>query len=108
VSGPDLVLERLRGPTMLADLSRRPWRARRYALTLARLHREPHSIGPPDFLRGEGATILHFDLHPANEMLTSQGPVVIDWANAARGVSALDVALTDAPMATRATKRSGD
>ena len=34
VSGPDLVLERIDGPTMLADLSRRPWRFRTHALTL--------------------------------------------------------------------------
>lgn len=94
VSGPDLTLERIDGSTMLADLRRRPWRARRHALTLARLHRELHAIPPPDALRGEGPAILHLDLHPANVMLTPRGPVVIDWANAARGDAPLDVALS--------------
>jgi hypothetical protein len=94
VSGTDLVLERIDGPTMLADLRRRPWRFRTHARTLARLHRELHSVPPPDFLRGEGAAVLHLDLHPANVMLAGRGAVVIHWANAARGDPPLDVALT--------------
>ena len=99
VSGPDLILERIDGPTMLADLRRRPWRYRAHALTLARLHREPHRLAPPDFLRGEGVAILHLDLHPANVMLAPRGPVVIDWANAGRGDAPLDVALTAVVLA---------
>jgi hypothetical protein len=35
----DLILDRLHGPTMLADLARRPWRLHRHARTLAGLHR---------------------------------------------------------------------
>jgi len=99
VSGPDLTLERIDGPTMLADLRRRPWRYRTHALTLARLHRELHAIPPPDFLTSQGAAVLHLDLHPANVMLAPQGPVVIDWANAARGDAPLDVALTAVVLA---------
>jgi tRNA A-37 threonylcarbamoyl transferase component Bud32 len=99
VSGPDLTLERVDGPTMLADLRRRPWRFRSHALTLARLHRELHAVPPPDFLGGEGDAILHLDLHPANVMLARSGPVVIDWANAARGDAPLDVALTAVVLA---------
>jgi tRNA A-37 threonylcarbamoyl transferase component Bud32 len=99
VSGPDLTLERVDGSTMLADLRRRPWRFRSHALTLGRLHRELHAVPPPDFLRGEGDAILHLDLHPANVMLARSGPVVIDWANAARGDAPLDVALTAVVLA---------
>jgi tRNA A-37 threonylcarbamoyl transferase component Bud32 len=99
VSGPDLTLERIEGPTMLADLRRRPWRYPTHARVLARLHRELHAIPPPDFLRGEGAAVLHLDLHPANVMLGRRGPVVIDWANAARGDGPLDVALTAVVLA---------
>ena len=99
VSGPDLTLERIEGPTMLDELRRRPWRFRTHARTLARLHRELHAIAPPDFLRGEGDAILHLDLHPANVMLARRGPVVIDWANAARGDAPLDVALTAVVLA---------
>ena len=99
VNGPDLTLERIDGPTMLADLRRRPWRYRTHALTLARLHRELHAIPPPDFLTGDGAAVLHLDLHPANVMLAPRGPVVIDWANAARGDAPLDVAVTAVVLA---------
>jgi len=99
VSGPDLILERIDGPTMLADLRRRPWRYRAHALTLARLHRELHQVALPDFLHGEGDAILHLDLHPANVMLAPRGPVVIDWANATRGDGPLDVALTAVVLA---------
>jgi tRNA A-37 threonylcarbamoyl transferase component Bud32 len=98
-SGSDLTLERIAGQTMLDDLRRSPWRFRTHALTLARLHRELHAIAPPEFLLGDGAAILHLDLHPANVMLAPHGPVVIDWANAARGEAAFDVALTAVVLA---------
>jgi aminoglycoside phosphotransferase (APT) family kinase protein len=38
--------------------------------------------------------VLHLDLHPANVILAPNGPVVIDWTNAAAGDPAADVALT--------------
>ena len=99
MSGPDLTLERIDGPTMLAELRRRPWRFRAHAATLARLHKELHAMAVPSFLDGHGEAILHLDLHPANVMLGPKGPVVIDWANAARGDAALDVALTAVVLA---------
>ena len=37
---------------------------------------------------------MHLDLHPGNVMHTSDGPVVIDWSNAAVGAAALDAANT--------------
>jgi Phosphotransferase enzyme family len=37
-----LVLERVEGPTMLAELRGRPWRASRHAQTLAELHARLH------------------------------------------------------------------
>jgi len=100
VSGADLTLERIAGPTMLEDLRRRPWRFRAHAITLARLHRELHAIPPaPLHLSDEGDAVLHLDLHPANVILSPNGPVVIDWANAARGDAPLDVALTAVVLA---------
>lgn len=99
VSGADLTLERIHGPTMLAELRGRPWHFRAHALTLARLHRALHAIPPPDFLGPDGDAVLHLDLHPANVMLSPSGPVVIDWANAARGDAPLDVALTAVVLA---------
>ncbi len=50
-------------------------------------------------MTGDGPSILHLDLHPANVMLTRCGPVVIDWANAARGEGEFDVALTAVVLA---------
>jgi hypothetical protein len=45
--GQDMVMERLEGPDMLADLSSKPWLARRHARTLAALHDRLHAIEAP-------------------------------------------------------------
>jgi hypothetical protein len=93
-SGPDLVLEKLDGPEMQAIL--RPWNLGRNARILADLHRRLHEIPPMPGLTtrfGEPRSLLHLDLHPRNVLLTSRGPVVIDWANAANGPGEADVAL---------------
>jgi aminoglycoside phosphotransferase (APT) family kinase protein len=82
-----LVLERIDGTTMLAELRRRPWRLAGHAHTLAELHRRLHAIP------FEGGRLLHLDFHPDN-VLMARGPVVIDWANARAGDPALDVAMT--------------
>jgi aminoglycoside phosphotransferase (APT) family kinase protein len=96
VSADALVLERIEGPTMAADLRRRPWRLPRHALLLADLHKQLHVIAAPVGLHaaGDGDRLLHLDLHPDNVLLSPSGPVVIDWTNARRGDPALDVALT--------------
>jgi Phosphotransferase enzyme family len=93
-SGADLVLEKLDGPEMQATL--RPWNLGRNARLLADLHRRLHDIPPMPGLTtifGEPRSLLHLDLHPRNVLLTSRGPVVIDWANAANGPGEADVAL---------------
>jgi aminoglycoside phosphotransferase (APT) family kinase protein len=103
ISDTDMVMDRVTGPTMLADLGRRPWRVPRHALTLAELHKRLHAITGPDWLPaplGEGGSLLHLDLHPDNVILSPQGPVVIDWPNAARGAGAADVAHTWIVIAT--------
>jgi aminoglycoside phosphotransferase (APT) family kinase protein len=82
-----LVLERVDGPSMLTSL-RRPWRMPHAARTLAELHARLHEIPFED------GQLLHLDLHPDNVLLSSRGPVVIDWTNARAGEPALDVALT--------------
>jgi aminoglycoside phosphotransferase (APT) family kinase protein len=94
--GPDLVMERLHGREMLANLAARPWRAGRHARTLAVLHDRLHDIPAPPGLShplGPGERILHLDLHPGNVMLTADGPVVIDWTNASAGPPGADVAM---------------
>lgn len=42
----------------------------------------------------EGAVVCHGDLHPGNVVVTTDGPVVIDWLTAARGPAEADVART--------------
>jgi aminoglycoside phosphotransferase (APT) family kinase protein len=102
VDGPDLIMERLEGPDMLADLARRPWRAASYARVLAGLHDRLHQLAAPAGLRrpyGAGDRVMHLDLHPGNVMLTADGPVVIDWSNASTGPPGADVAMTIVIMA---------
>jgi len=104
--GPDLVMERLDGRDMLADLSRRPWLARRHGRLLAELHDRLHQVEAPAGLRRlfePGSTVMHLDLHPANVMLTSRGPVVIDWTNATAGPGGADVAMAYLIMASSDT-----
>jgi aminoglycoside phosphotransferase (APT) family kinase protein len=100
--GQDMVMERLEGRDMLADLAGKPWRTRRHARTLARLHDQLHAITAPPGLPafGRGDRVLHLDLHPANVMLTPRGPVVIDWVNAHAGAPGADVAMAYLIMAT--------
>jgi len=94
--GSELVMERIDGPTMFEVLSRHPWTLWRHASVLAALHDRLHEIPGPQwldpFLAG-GNCLVHLDLHPLNVILSPKGPVVIDWANAARGVGPADVAL---------------
>lgn len=40
----------------------------------------------------DGDKICHFDFHPANVLMSSNGPVVIDWTNVKRGDHHADVA----------------
>ncbi len=94
--GRDIVMQRLEGPTMLSDFSRHPWLLYRHGRTIADLMKQLHALPAPDWLKqkhgGEGSTLVHLDLHPDNVMLTRQGPVVIDWTNAGRGVPEAEVA----------------
>jgi aminoglycoside phosphotransferase (APT) family kinase protein len=92
---PDaLVLERIDGPTMGDELRRRPWHGGRHVRELATLHELLHRI-PFD-----GATLVHFDLHPDNVIMSPAGPVVIDWTNAHGTEPASDVAMTWLILAT--------
>jgi aminoglycoside phosphotransferase (APT) family kinase protein len=96
VAGPDIVMEKVDGPTMLADLSRRPWRLLRHAACLARLHQQVHAAPGLGRLRapfGDGEALLHMDLHPDNVLLSPRGPVLIDWEGACRGPAEADLAL---------------
>jgi aminoglycoside phosphotransferase (APT) family kinase protein len=101
--GPDIVMERVDGPTMLADVARRPWRLFGHAAVLARLHAQVHAVPGLEWLRtpvGDGGSLLHMDLHPENVLMSPRGPVVIDWEGAARGPAEADLALCWVVVAT--------
>jgi tRNA A-37 threonylcarbamoyl transferase component Bud32 len=103
VDGPDIVMEKVDGPTMLADLARRPWRLASHAATLARLHERVHAVPALDGLRapfGAGGALLHLDLHPENVLLSARGPVLIDWGGAGRGPAEADLAVCWVVVAT--------
>jgi aminoglycoside phosphotransferase (APT) family kinase protein len=95
--GAELVMERVDGPTMLDVLASRPSAIPSQAATLASLHRQLHDIPAPDWLErfvDTDGCIVHLDLHPLNVIVSSRGPVLIDWTNARRGAGPTDVAMT--------------
>jgi aminoglycoside phosphotransferase (APT) family kinase protein len=90
-AGPDIVMERVDGPTLaeslVAGLSPDDG-----GVLLAGLHDRLHALAWPGAAPGEA--LLHLDLHPLNVILCGADPVVIDWSNARPGPAALDVAMT--------------
>lgn len=91
--GPELVMERIDGATMLELLVDGRLGAAEGGAVLAGLLRRLHSLPlRPGGVRGE--RLLHLDLHPGNVVMGAAGPVVIDWTNARDGDPALDLAVT--------------
>lgn len=105
----DIVMERIEGITMLDDFEARPWKLFSHVRLLARLQREINAVVAPNWMvtptsaapsKRRDDSVLHLDLHPMNVMLGPDGPVVIDWTNAAGGPAGFDAALTYVEMAT--------
>lgn len=93
--GSELEMARLHGPTMLDAALDGRITPEETARTLAELHERLHALPPrPGPASSEQDRLLHMDLHPGNVVLTSDGPVVIDWTNARDGDPDLDLALT--------------
>lgn len=104
LGGPDLLMERLHGPTLLQALVAGLVSVRDGARTLADLHNRLHAIAAP-----AGGVVVHLDLHPGNVILSeTRGPVLVDWANARGGTAALDVAMTALILAEVAVDAGGD
>jgi aminoglycoside phosphotransferase (APT) family kinase protein len=96
-NGSEIVMERIDGPLMFEDSVTALLKTPKMFQILADLHDQLHEIPAPDWVRlvGAGDRLLHLDLHPLNVIMSpTRGPVVIDWANAARGDPMFDIALT--------------
>jgi len=108
VNGTDLVMDRVEGETMIDALAASPWKVVWHARLLARLQRDLARIAAPDWMLADSAdstreqSVLHLDLHPMNVMLSADGPVVIDWTNAAGGPAGFDGAITYVEIITYA------
>ena len=101
--GREIVMDRVDGPTLAQWAAQRPWRLRSAARILADMGDAVHRVPAPSWLRdaGDGGVVLvHLDLHPLNVLMGASGPVLIDFANAARGTAATDDALTWVLLAT--------
>lgn len=98
VHGSDMTMDRIEGTDLLSHLSRHPWQARRVGVMLATLHRSLAAIPIGDTAlpneRERRESFVHGDLHPGNVLLTTDGPVVIDWEGASIGPCDTDVATT--------------
>lgn len=88
-AGPDLVMEAIDGPTMLADLLVHPDRAEVYGGVLADLHR-----GLDRVPSRSGTGLVHGDLHPGNVLMSAEGAVLIDWTNSRWAERSLDLAIS--------------
>lgn len=118
-----LVMERLTGDSLLTVLGREPARVTHYAVVFAELQARIHSVHAPELpsrredlarriaragilarVKGDalatlerlpdGDALCHCDFNPDNVLMTPQGPSVIDWSFATRGIPASDAAQT--------------
>ena len=89
-----IVMDRLHGTSLLEWAL--PFRISAAGRLLGRLHNQLHELDAPADLERhapiEGDRLLHGDLHALNVMVTDDGPMVIDWANAMVGDPCFDVA----------------
>jgi aminoglycoside phosphotransferase (APT) family kinase protein len=92
VDGPDLVIERLTGPTLAEAAIAGDVSPLELGRIHADLHRRLHGIPAPS--GAPGLVVMHGDLHPENVILTPEGPVVIDWRDAEEGPAEFDIAMT--------------
>ena len=82
---------------MLAHAATHPWQLWRQGRLLAALHEQLHAVPPLAGLPqpfAAGGSLLHWDLHPDNVLLSPNGPVIIDWSGARNGPAGADVART--------------
>jgi aminoglycoside phosphotransferase (APT) family kinase protein len=121
---PGIIFERVEGPSMLGELTTKPWKLVQFARTLAELQAAMHSLEAPELPSQQGklendiraavalpaetkesvlealaalpggSVICHGDFHPGNIVMSARGPIVIDWITTTQGSSLADVART--------------
>jgi tRNA A-37 threonylcarbamoyl transferase component Bud32 len=119
-----ITYERIEGRTMLEEAFKKPWKMRYFGRQQALLHAEMHTLSASGLIpvterlaqkiqgtdhltqavKSEILTqlavlpredkLLHGDFHPDNIMMTADGPVIIDWIDAALGHPLADLART--------------
>jgi aminoglycoside phosphotransferase (APT) family kinase protein len=125
---PGVVYERLDGPSLLNHTTAKPWTVFASARLMAKLHAQMHTCRPAglpsqrqrlrdkfnaarplspglkqvalaalDQLPDE-AVLCHGDYHPDNILLSTRGPVILDWVEATCGHPLADVARTTLMM----------
>lgn len=93
VAGPEMVMERVAGRTMVEELEAGTIDPTAIGRQLAELLRTLHALPVPAGTMA-GHRMRHLDLHPENVLLAPDGPVVIDWSNADFGPAGVDTALS--------------
>ena len=106
VDGPDLIMDLVEGPTMMAALQAGTLGVVEAAHHLADLHNVLHAVPTPAGVPAD-QRVVHLDLHPLNVIMSGRGPVVIDWRYGRLCPVALDVAMTGVILAEGATN-AGD
>ncbi|MEB4782778.1 aminoglycoside phosphotransferase family protein [Paenibacillus polymyxa] len=119
-----LIYEKIDGPTMLKQIEPTKVSISHYAKLMAQLHFEMHNIeikmnsnlkteltnkiNTAEVIKEyekqfainvlnalpEGNALCHYDFHPGNIILSSNGPIIIDWMNVVVGNQAADVTRT--------------
>lgn len=92
ISGPDLVMQRITGPTLAEAAVAGDVSAKQLGELHADLHRRLHAIPAPSGT--PGLTVVHGDLHPQNVISSTDGLTVIDWRDATEAPAELDIAKT--------------
>jgi uncharacterized protein (TIGR02172 family) len=123
-----VVFERVEGPSLLNRATARPWVIFHSAQRMAELHARMHACRPsglpaqrerlqtkirearplPEALKQaalkalaqlpDDSVLCHGDFHPDNIVLSTRGPVILDWTEAACGHPLADVARTTLMM----------
>jgi uncharacterized protein (TIGR02172 family) len=123
-----ILYERVDGPSLLNHTTARPWTIFNSAHLMAELHARMHACHPsglptqrerlqnkirearplPEALKQaalaaltklpDDSVLCHGDFHPDNIVLSTRGPVILDWVEAACGHPLADVARTTLMM----------